>query len=120
VIGVRAFVLLLVLGACSRDEHVGPYEANLMACGATSDAELAAVRAVTGVCRREEARVRVESRARVFVVTQGDLSDDSIRDLRHEVELEERAGAWHVARVASSQTCWEGRGHAWFSAQPCS
>lgn len=48
------------------------------------------------------------------------LSDDSVRDIRHEMTLERKgAGKWTVTEDAHQQRCYRGRGSQTFSSAKC-
>jgi hypothetical protein len=58
--------------------------------------------------------------AKVIAINDG-LSDDSVRGERYELELLRQAdGSWLPSRARRSWRCWPSRGHASFSAVPCS
>lgn len=73
-----------------------------------------------------EAKAQVRSaqatggHAKVIPINDG-LSDDSVRAERYELELlRQPDGSWLLSRVHRSWRCWPNRGHASFSAVPCS
>ncbi len=47
------------------------------------------------------------------------LSGESVRDIRHGMKLERRAGKWTVIGDAHSRRCYEGRGAQEFSGERC-
>ena len=47
------------------------------------------------------------------------LSDESLRDIRHGVKLEQRAGRWDVTGDAHTQRCQPGHGSQEFSNSKC-
>ena len=55
----------------------------------------------------------------VLLFTQLGLPDDSVRGMRHRLELEPQAGLWTLTWAGRQATCWPGRGHEDWSTQPC-
>jgi len=119
--------------ATYRSEPVEDYRANRADCPEDSAAALVAYQAVAARCdpdgmhfvarhgRHELTEVLRAADRRALLVTQRDLADDSIRDMRHYVELaaDEAGGPWRVAWVGIAWRCWPGRGHEGFAPQPC-
>jgi len=116
-----------------RSEPVEDYRANRADCPEDSTPVLVAYQAVAARCAPDgmhfiarhgryelTERVRAADR-RVILVTQRDLADDSLRDMRHYVELaaDEAGGPWRVNWVGVAWRCWPGRGHQEFAPQSC-
>jgi hypothetical protein len=56
----------------------------------------------------------------VVIVTLGRLFDDSVREVRYVVQLEQRDdGSWRPVGASWEQRCHERRGHQGLSATPC-
>jgi hypothetical protein len=131
-------LLLCSAAACAREAAETP-EALL---GLLADApcplealqqELQAARAATVLSRliahhlaQTEAKTQIRSaqaagaQAKVIAINDG-LSDDSVRAERYELELARQPdGSWLLSRARRSWRCWPSRGHASFSAVPCS
>ena len=69
----------------------------------------------------EAIRPSAESHDRiVVVVTREGLLDDSVRGVKDRMELvKDPAGFWTIAQSLRAWTCWPGRGHAEYLADPC-
>jgi hypothetical protein len=60
-----------------------------------------------------------KSEARIILITQVGLADDSVRGMRHRLEFEGQSGAWALVWVGRQVRCWPGRGHEEWGTDPC-
>ena len=138
--------VVLVLAACGSSnspsaEWTGPPQArangtldvaefnDFLATGGEDFASspIAAVVEYLGLNQSSASFTRIESTspgevrtfAEVVVTLQG-LLDDSVRDARYTIELQEDdSGAWRLRTAEWAQRCQAGRGHQDFSPQRC-
>ena len=55
----------------------------------------------------------------VLLFTRMGLLDDSVRGMRHRLELEPQGGLWQLTWTGRQVTCWPGRGHQDWGTEPC-
>ena len=55
----------------------------------------------------------------VVLFTQLGLPDDSVRGMRHRLELVRQGGQWQLTWAGRQVTCWPGRGHEDWGTAPC-
>ena len=56
---------------------------------------------------------------RVLLFTQLGLPDDSVRGMRHRLELRKQGAAWQLTWAGRQVTCWPGRGQEDWGTAPC-
>ena len=55
-----------------------------------------------------------------ITLTQEDLNDDSVDGEKRIIEFEKVNSTWSIKEIRVGVKCWESRGHADYSGEPCS
>ena len=54
-----------------------------------------------------------------IVITNKGLLDDSVMGIKYKLSLNETNNVWLIQSAQRAVKCWQGRGHADYSAEPC-